>query len=118
MGYLWAERLPPQDCRPISDRDILLIQSGVFPDLSGVFPDRLVNMALIIGRSLSLGVAMLLVACQHPDPVKHNLPGHPRWEMYARAGSQPPANCPGQYTRTIDNADGSFFLGCWGSKTN
>ncbi|HXO64868.1 MAG TPA: hypothetical protein VN882_09220 [Steroidobacteraceae bacterium] len=75
------------------------------------------NMALVIGRSLSLGVAVLLVACQHPPADKPYFPSHPSWEMFPRASS-PPANCPGQYRNTTATSSGDFFLGCWGSKTN
>jgi hypothetical protein len=75
------------------------------------------DMALIIGRLLSLGVAMLLVACQHSPPHKPYLPSRPSWEMYPRASSPSP-DCPGQYRTTIEDYNGSIFLGCWGSKTN
>jgi hypothetical protein len=74
-------------------------------------------MALIIGRSLSLGVAMLLGACQHPAPDKPYLPSRSPGEMFPRASSPPPA-CPGQYRTMIEDYNGPIFLGCWGSKTD
>jgi hypothetical protein len=57
---------------------------------------------------------MLLVACQDAPPY---LQSHPSWEMFPRASSPPP-NCPGQYRLTVENFNGDFFLGCWGTKTD
>lgn len=76
------------------------------------------HMALTIRRSLSLGVALLIIGCQHtraPDPPP--LASHPSWEMFPRASS-PPATCPGQYRTTIEESTGTIFLGCWGHKTD
>jgi hypothetical protein len=72
------------------------------------------DMALIIGRCFSLTVAMLLVGCQHSPPF---LPSRPPGEMFPRASSPPP-NCPGQYRSTIEDFNGSIFLGCWGTKAH
>jgi hypothetical protein len=71
------------------------------------------NMALIIARPLCLGVAMLLIGCEHAPPY---LPSRPPGEMFPRASSPPPA-CPGQYRSTIEDFNGSIFLGCWGTKS-
>jgi hypothetical protein len=82
--------------------------------------DRLqpIKMALSIGRPLSLGLAMLLTACQHPASAPASyLPSRPSWEMFPRASSPTP-DCPGQYRTTLEDSNGSFFLGCWGNKTN
>jgi hypothetical protein len=35
--------------------------------------------------------------------------------MFPRASSPPPA-CPGQYRTTIEDYNGTIFLGCWGTK--
>jgi hypothetical protein len=57
---------------------------------------------------------VLVAGCQDAPPY---LQSHPSWEMFPRASSPPP-NCPGQYRLTVDNYNGDFFLGCWGSKEN
>jgi hypothetical protein len=38
-------------------------------------------------------------------------------DMFPR-GSSPPQDCPGQYRATLESDNGSFFMGCWGIKTN
>jgi hypothetical protein len=70
------------------------------------------KMARIIARPLLLSAALLLSACQHAPPY---LPSRPPGEMFPRASSPPPT-CPGQYRTTIENYNGSIFLGCWGTK--
>jgi hypothetical protein len=55
---------------------------------------------------------VLLVGCQDAAPY---LQSHPSWEMFPRASSPPP-NCPGQYRTAVENFNGDFFLGCWGTK--
>jgi hypothetical protein len=72
------------------------------------------NVAVINGRPICLGLAMLLVACHHASPY---LPSRPMADMFPR-GSSPPEDCPGQYRSTLESASGSFFMGCWGIKTN
>jgi hypothetical protein len=72
-----------------------------------------INVALIINRTILLGLATLLVACHHAP----HLPSRPIQQMFPRASSPPPA-CPGQYRNTVENYNGNFFMGCWGSKTN
>jgi hypothetical protein len=70
------------------------------------------TMARSIGRALCLCAALPLIACQHSPPY---LPSRPPGEMFPRASSPPPA-CPGQYRTTIEDFNGSIFLGCWGTK--
>jgi hypothetical protein len=72
------------------------------------------NVALTMNRPLCLGLAMLLVACHHAPP---HLPSRPMADMFPR-GSSPPQDCPGQYRSTLKSSSGSFFMGCWGIKTN
>jgi hypothetical protein len=65
-----------------------------------------------IARVVCLSFPMqLVVACHGAPPY---LPSHPVWEMFPRASS-PPEDCPGQYRATVENSNGSFFMGCWGS---
>jgi hypothetical protein len=71
-------------------------------------------VAHTINRPLCLGLATLLVACHHAPPY---LPSRPMADMFPR-GSSPQQDCPGQYRSTLENASGSFFMGCWGIKTN
>ena len=71
------------------------------------------NVALITPRPLCFGLAMLLVACHHLP----YLPSRPMADMFPR-GSSPPQDCPGQYRSTLERGGGSFFMGCWGIKTN
>jgi len=72
------------------------------------------NMARRIAPSTCLVLAALLTACHHAPP---SLPSHPISEMFPRASSPPPS-CPGQYRTTLERDNGSFFMGCWGSKTD
>jgi hypothetical protein len=72
------------------------------------------NVALIIDRSITLILATLLLACQHAPAY---LPSRPIGEMFPRASSPPPS-CPGQYRTMIEHADGDYFMGCWGHKTD
>jgi hypothetical protein len=64
--------------------------------------------ALVTFISLAM---QLVVACHSAPPY---LPSHPLWEMFPRASS-PPEDCPGQYRTTVENSNGSFFMGCWSS---
>jgi len=75
-----------------------------------------VSVARIIDRSIALVLLSLLTGCAHKPPPP-NLPSRPAWEMYPRASSPPPI-CPGQYRSVIQDANGDFFLGCWGKKTD
>jgi hypothetical protein len=71
-----------------------------------------------MGRPLCFGFITLLTACQHSSPrAAPFLPSHPPGEMFPRASSPPP-DCPGQYRTTIEDAGGSIFLGCWGTRTD
>jgi len=74
------------------------------------------NAARIIDRSIALMLATMLLGCEHTPPTPH-LPSRPTWEMFPRASSPPP-KCPGQYRSVIEDANGEFFLGCWGQKTD
>jgi hypothetical protein len=73
--------------------------------------------ALCIHHSTYLGLAMLLLACQHAAPPPPYLPGHPIAEMFPRASSPPP-DCPGQYRVSMESYTGDVFMGCWGQKTD
>ena len=72
------------------------------------------NVALLNGRPICLALATLLVACYHATPY---LPSRPTADLFPR-GSSPPQDCPGQYRATLESPNGSFFMGCWGIKTN
>jgi hypothetical protein len=72
------------------------------------------NVALIVNRSICLGLAMMLIACRHAPP---NLPSRPISDLFPR-GSSPPQDCPGQYRSMLETTERSFFIGCWGLKTN
>jgi hypothetical protein len=71
---------------------------------------------MVVGtdRSICIGLAMLLCACHHAPAY---LPSRPITQMFPRASSPPP-NCPGQYRASVENDNGSFFMGCWGGKTD
>jgi hypothetical protein len=71
------------------------------------------NVALMINRPICLALAMQLVACHHAPTY---LPSHPMADMFPR-GSSPPQDCPGQYRASLESGSGSFFMGCWGIKT-
>ena len=75
---------------------------------------RRVNVARIIHRLIALIPVVLLPGCGHTPS---HLQSRPTWEMFPRASSPPP-ECPGQYRSVIEDAGGSFFLGCWGQKTD
>jgi hypothetical protein len=70
-------------------------------------------ITLVVVLTGFMGLALSLVACHAAPPY---LPSHPAWEMFPRASS-PPSNCPGQYRATVENTNGSFFMGCWGSNS-
>jgi hypothetical protein len=72
------------------------------------------NVAPTINRPIYLGLAVLLVACHHAPPY---LPSRPLADMFPR-GSSPPQDCPGQYRSTLESGSASFFMGCWGIKSN
>jgi hypothetical protein len=74
---------------------------------------RSMNAARLIKRSICLKLATLLLACHHAP----YLPSRPIAQMFPRASSPPPT-CPGQYRTTVENDNGTFFMGCWGNKTN
>jgi hypothetical protein len=73
-----------------------------------------VRVARIIGCSIAFFLLTLLPGCGHTPP---HLASRPTWEMFPRASSPPP-NCPGQYRMVIEDANGGFFLGCWGQKSD
>jgi hypothetical protein len=78
--------------------------------------DRYLSAVNRIGnRSICVGL-VLLAACEHAHQAP-SLPSHPIYEMFPRASSPPP-DCPGQYRITMDNYNGSFFMGCWGNKSD
>jgi hypothetical protein len=74
-------------------------------------------MALRIHQSTCVGLAMLLLACQHAQPPPAYLPSHQKEEMFPRASSPPPG-CPGQYRISMESYSGDVFMGCWGQKTD
>jgi hypothetical protein len=67
-------------------------------------------------RLLCIGLAVLAAACEHAPDAPY-LPSHPAYEMFPRASSPPP-DCPNQYRMTMENYNGSFFIGCWGGQNN
>jgi hypothetical protein len=79
----------------------------------GANSEESVNVALINGRAICIGLTTLLVACHHAPP---HLPSRPMADLFPR-GSSPPQDCPGQYRAALESAGGSFFMGCWGIKT-
>jgi hypothetical protein len=75
------------------------------------------STAPCIHHSTYLGLAMLLLACQHEPPPRPYLPSHPKEEMFPRASSPAPS-CPGQYRISMENYGGDIFMGCWGNKSD
>jgi hypothetical protein len=63
-------------------------------------------------------LALGAVACQHPASlVTPPLPSRPLADLFPR-GASPPPDCPGQYRIVMENKNGNFFMGCWGTKTD
>src|ERR1700689_830538 len=71
-------------------------------------------IGVVRASGVIFSLATLLCACQSAPAY---LPSHPTWEMFPRASS-PPANFPGQYRTTVENSNGTFFVGFWGTRAD